>query len=344
MKQRILILIGTVLLLLGGHGALAAPVVRVAFFSWPSYGFWFVAKEKNLAPDIDLDIKVIEDPYEIYAQMAAGKIDACSSTMEYGPIAADQHVPVRAVSQTDISYGADKIIVAPGIKEPKDLIGQRVAVLEGGLTQIFMAVWLEKNGVRYDQVKYVNVIMDDAVAAMVSGDVKAAEIWDPFADKVLTTLKGSKVITHSLEPYWLKTAFIADGLYMSGQFLDQQPALAAKALKAYWDAVEYWKQHPDEANEIIARGLKFTPADVEKVIGNNGKPKEGGLAVLDFEGAARFMGVAPGDAPLGLQNGQIRTVWNHTTEWWKKFGLVKGDPKFEDGVDLRPMRALATKP
>lgn len=340
LKKRFLALM-TATLLAGSGISHAADKVTVSFFSWPSYGFWFVAKEKNLAPDLELDIKVIEDPYEIYGQMAAGKIDVASSTMEYGPIAADQNIPVKAVTQTDISYGADKIIVQPGITSAKDLIGQRIAVLEGGLTQIFMAVWLEQNGVSFDQVKYVNVIMDDAVAAMVSGDVKAGSIWDPFGAKVLSTVKGSRMITDSREPYWVESAFLADGIYMSQRFLEKEPELAVKALKAYWDAVEYWKKHPDEANAIIAKNFGFKDSDIVDVIGRDGKPKDGGLAVFDLEGASRFMGVAPGNAPLNLKNGKARESWALTVDWWKKFGLVKGTPTFEQGVALAPMKALA---
>jgi NitT/TauT family transport system substrate-binding protein len=99
--------------------------------------------------------------------------------------------------------------------------------------------------------------MDDATAAMVNGSVKAGELWNPFAGKVLSTVKGSKVITNSLDPYWVDAAFIADGIYMADKFSNQNPALAAKALKAYWDAVEYWKKHPQEGNAIIARNLGF---------------------------------------------------------------------------------------
>jgi NitT/TauT family transport system substrate-binding protein len=317
------------------------PKVSVAFFSWPGYGFWFVAKEKNLAPDLDLELQIIEDPYETYGQMAAGRIDIASSTMEYGPIAVDNDVPIKLVSQTTLSYGTDKLIVAPGIDSAKDLVGKSVAVLEGGLAQIFMGIWLEKNGVAFDDVTYTNVIMDDAVAAMISGKVAGAQFWEPFGSKVLENLDGAKVVATSSEPYWLKTALLADGMYMSDALLTDRPDVAAKALKAYWDAVAYWRANPEEANKIIAEGLKFEVADVESVLGTTGEPQQGGLAIFSLADATAFMGVAEGEPAFGLKNGQIKDVWSLTTEWWKKFGLVKGDPTFEAGVDLAPMKGLA---
>ncbi len=342
MKKKILPLL--LLALLGAcHLPVQAadkPKVRVSLFSWPGYGFWFIAQEKNLAPDLELDVQIIEDPYESFGQMAAGHLDITSSTVEYGPIAADSKVPVKLVTYTNPSTGTDKIILAPDIEDPKELKGKTVAVLEGGLTQIYMGIWLENNGVAFDEVKYANVIMDDAVAAMVSGKVAAGEFWEPFGSAVLSALKGSRVAATSLDPYFQKTALLGDGMYMSKAFLDK-PDVAAQALRAYFDAVAFWKKNPEEGNKIIAQGLKFDVKDVEKVISADGTSYEGGIYVFGLDDAATFMGVKAGDPPLGLKNGQIQDHWALTTKWWKKFGLVKGDPKIEQGVELAPLKAIA---
>jgi NitT/TauT family transport system substrate-binding protein len=319
----------------------AAEKVRVSLFSWPGYGFWFIAKEKNLAPDLDLDVQIIEDPYESFGQMKAGKLDVTSSTVEYGPIAADTNIPIKLVTYTNPSTGTDKIILSPKIKDPKQLKGKSVAVLEGGLTQIFMGIWLENNGLKFDDVKYVNVVMDDAVAAMVSGKVAAGEFWEPFGGQVLKSLKGAQVKANSLEEYWMKTALLGDGMYMRDGLLKDKPDLATKTMKAYFDAVAWWKANPAEGNKIIAKGLKFDVKDVENVIGKDGKWLKGGIYVFDLAEAAKFMGVAPGEPPAGWKNGLIQDHWKLTTTWWKKFGLVKGDPKIEDGIGFGPIKSLA---
>ncbi|MDC9567273.1 hypothetical protein, partial [Pseudoalteromonas sp. GAB2316C] len=41
--------------------------VKVSLFSWPGYGFWFIAKEKGFVDDLDIDLTIIEDPYESFA-------------------------------------------------------------------------------------------------------------------------------------------------------------------------------------------------------------------------------------------------------------------------------------
>ncbi len=321
----------------------ASPVkpqtVKISLFSWPGYAFWFIAKEKNLVPELDLDIVIIEDPYDSYAQMAAGQLDVTSSTVEYGPLAAEKGVPVKLVTYTNPSYGTDKIILGPGINSATDLKGKEVAVLEGGLTQIYMGIWLEENGVKFDEVKYTNVIMDEAVAAMVSGKVAAGEFWEPFGSKVLSSLPGSKVVATSKDPYFKKTALLGDGMYMSGSFLKDKPELARLTLKAYFAAVKYWKENPVEANAIMAKGLSFTVEDVNLVVGKDGSSTDGGIYPFNFEEASRFMGVMDGEPPFGANN-EITRHWKLTNDWWIKFGVVKKEYPMEAGVDLAPLKAL----
>tara|TARA_R110002096_G_scaffold104771_11_gene230731 strand:+ start:2980 stop:4056 length:1077 start_codon:yes stop_codon:yes gene_type:complete len=314
--------------------------VKISLFSWPGYAFWFVAKEKNLVPELDLDLVIIEDPYESFAQMAAGQLDVTSSTVEYGPIAADQDVPVKLVTYTNPSYGTDKIILGPGVTSAADLKGKEVAVLEGGLTQIYMGIWLEENGVKFDEVKYSNLIMDDAVAAMVSGKVAAGEFWEPFGSNVLSSLPGCTVAATSKDPYYKKTALLGDGMYMSGSFLSEKPELAKLTLKAYFKAVEFWEANPAEANAIMAKGLNFPLEDVETVIGASGESSDGGVYAFNYEEAGQFMGVLEGVPPFG-GNGEIKNHWKLTNDWWVKFGAVGKDYPMESGVDLAPFTALA---
>lgn len=320
--------------------AQAADKVRVSLFSWPGYAFWFIAKEKKLAPDLEFEIAIIEDPYESYGLIAADQLDITSSTVEYGVIAAEAGNPARLVAYCNPSYGTDKIIVAPGVEKVGDLKGKKVAVMEGGLSQIYMGIFLEQNGLKFDDVTYTNVIMDDAAAAMIGGDCAAGEFWEPYGSQVLANLKGSRVLATSSDPFWAKNALLGDGVYMSERFIKAKPEVAAKALKAYFDAVDFWMRNPSEANAIIAQALQFDLKDVVSVIGDEGHYKEGGIYIYNLEEAARFMGVMDGDPPLGTKNNQIAEHWKLTNNWWKKFGLVKKDYPLEAGVDKSVLKKV----
>ncbi|WP_320820470.1 ABC transporter substrate-binding protein [Thalassolituus sp.] len=317
-------------------------MVKVSLFSWPGYGFWYIAKEKNLVPELELDIQIIEDPYESFGLMTAGQLDITSSTVEYGPIAVDQGVPVKLVTYTNPSYGTDKILMRSDIATPQDLIGKKVAVLEGGLTQIFMGIWLEENGVAIDQVEFVNVIMDEAVGAMLGGDVAAAEFWEPFGSQAIAGMPEAKIMATSAEDKWISTALLGDGMYMTSKLLEERPEAAKLAMKAYFAAVDWWKANPIEGNKIIADAIKFSEDDVAMVIGNDGEILKGGIFVFDKEEAGRFMGLIPGELPLGMKNGQIVEHWNTTNTWWNKFGQTKASHDWTTGVVTAPLASVLT--
>ncbi|MCR9104253.1 MAG: ABC transporter substrate-binding protein [Gammaproteobacteria bacterium] len=317
----------------------AAEPVKLSLFSWPGYGFWFIAKEKGLAEGLELDISIIEDPYQSFGLMTAGELHATSSTAEYGPIAADKDVGIKLVTYTNPSYGTDRIILAPGITSAEQLKGKTVAVLEGGLTQIFMAEWLTDNGVGIDEVNFTNLIMDDAVGAMVGGTAAAAEFWEPFGTQVLEALPGATVAADSTEEKYITTAMLGDALYMSTAFLEERPEDAAKLTRAYFNAVDFWKSNTAEANQIIAKGLKFEVKDVEHVLGSTGEIHKGGIFVFDREQAAIFMGLKPGELPLNIAADGMKAHWDITTDWWLKFGFIDKAMPMSAGVDTTPLAA-----
>ena len=314
--------------------------VRIAGLTWPGYGFWFIAEEKGLAPDLEISFQAIEDPFQSFALATSGELDVVSSTIEFAPIAAGESMPISLVAYGNISYGTDKIVASSRIKSAKDLIGKKVAVLEGGLAQLYMAIWLEQNGVRYDQVEYVNLIMDDAASAMIGGDVDAAEFWDPFGPNLMKVLSGSHELANSREPFWLKSALIADSVFMNKKFIAERNDVALKTMQALYDAIEWWSKNPTEGNKIIAKNLKMSLADVELVIGKDGSGKDGGLYPYSFIEAARFCGVAPGDPPFGQENGQIVDHFKMTNEWWLKFGQMKETADPSNGINCTLLGSL----
>ena len=323
----------TVLLGVSSTRVDAAEEVRIAGLTWPGYGFWFIADEKGLAPDLEISYQAIEDPYQTFGLATTGQLDVVSSTIEFAPIATAQGMPIKLVAYGNISYGTDKIVVGPGIESANDLVGQKVAVLEGGLPQLYMAIWLEQNDVAYDQVEYVNLIMDDAAAAMIGGDVAAAEFWDPFGTQVLDLRPDTKLAAQSREPFWLQNALIADALFMNADFIAKRRDVALKTMRALYDAIAWWRENPAEGNGIIARRMQMPLADVELVIGKDGTGKDAGLYPYSFLETARFCGSAPGEPPFGQTNGQIADHWRTTNEWWIKFGQMSEVIEPEAGID-----------
>ena len=312
------------------NSASAADTIRVGHFSWPGYGFLYVNQHHNLSPDLNFEFTVIEDPVQLFALLGTNKLDVVFSTIEFGPILAAEDMGSKLVALSNLGYGSDDIIVHPDIKSAADLKGKQVAVLEGGLSHIMMGIWLEQNGVKWDEVEMVNLVAGDAAAAMISGQVAAAELWAPFNSEVLENLAGSRSVANSLETQWLESGLIADAIFMSNDLLDNRRDLAVKTLQAIFKGVEHWRANSEVDNQVIADAVGFPIADVDAIIGNGkltnevakNDIKDGTLYMYTLEDTAKFCGVAPGNPPFGQKNGQMVDHWNLTQKWWVTFGFM----------------------
>jgi len=337
------ILVATLLMLAGVFGStlsFASEKVRIGHWSWPGYGFFYVAEEKGLIPEgIEFEFTIIEDPVQLFSLQSTGQLDVVLSTIEYGPIAAAQNMPIKLAGLTNLGYGSDHIILREDIKSATDLIGKKVAIFEGGLSQIYMGIWLEENGVKWDQVEMVNLIAGDAAAAMISGQVAGAELWDPFGGQVLAELPGSHEVSNSKDPALLKLALIADAIFVSDEFTSERNSAAVKTMQAMFAGAEYWRKNATEANEIIARRTGFSIEDVQGILGGENNPDDGTMYMYSIQEAARFCGVLPGTPPFGQSNGQLADHFKLTNEWWIKFGFMEKTIDPSDGIDCSLLKA-----
>lgn len=323
----------------------SAETIRVGHFSWPGYGFHYVAEANGLT-DLKFENTIIEDPVQLFSLLSTNQLDVVFSTIEFGPIAAAEDMGFRLTNLSNLAHGSDMIVLHPDIKEASDLKGKQVAILEGGLSHIMMGIWLEQNGVSHDEVEMVNLIAGDAAAAMMSGKVAAAELWSPFNHQVLANLEGSKNVAYSFDDFWLKTALIADGIYMSNDFLENNRATAVKTLQAIYAGVDHWRANSEASNQIIADAVGFSVEDVSAILGDGSlgrtmdgnDPARGELYMYSLEDAARFCGVADGEPPFGQKNGQLKNHWELTNDWWVKFGFITVRGDYEKGTDCELIR------
>ncbi|MEO1950350.1 ABC transporter substrate-binding protein [Thioclava sp.] len=324
----------------GSLSAAAAETVNVGVcVSWPGYAMLEVAKEKNLIPNYDLNITIFEDPLGGHAALAAGQLDVYGCTADYTPLVVDRGTDVVNVAQLNPSYGVDHVILAPDT-EPADLPGKKVSAPQAYIGQLLMGIWLDSEGITPDQVEWVNLNADEAVGPMMSGDLSAAYMYEPWISKVLEAKPGARSIVNTADPEMLKTGIFMDALYMNKNFIANDRAAALAVLKARWEGLAYWNQHTEETNKMLASFLQWPEEDIGYVIGTNGKSFEGGIYMMDFDESARLCGVLDGEGPLGMANGSMVDSIAMTNDWWIKLGLMENKIDASKGIDCSLMGDL----
>jgi NitT/TauT family transport system substrate-binding protein len=89
---------GGVALALLASSASAAEKVSVAIISFSPYAPWYIVKEKGLAKEIDLDIKVIEGITEKNAAITSGQIQCMNNTLDSMVLAKAGDLPIKVVA------------------------------------------------------------------------------------------------------------------------------------------------------------------------------------------------------------------------------------------------------
>ena len=283
----------------------ADPVVKINIVTWPGYGPIYLGQAKGFFKEegVQVEVAVQENTQARTAALVSGGIDLIGITFELIVLANMKGLPMQVVGITDISNGGDGIIAKPEIKSITDLAGKRVAFPEGQPSHLFLLYHLDK--VHVAPSKIIPVLTDDAGKAgelFAAGQVDAAVTWEPWlstavkagSGKILVTSEGAKDI-------------------LIGIFAANRNRVGASKgklrafIKGWYRSMAYAKEHADEANPIMAKGLGMPEAEFADALS--------GLRFIDRREAERFLGV-------GRRQGEFSKIAAYNAELWRKAGAA----------------------
>lgn len=133
------------------------------------------------------------------------------------------------------------------ISTPRDLKGKKIGVTSGTNVEFFTDVFLTTNGIARQDVRLVDIKVEEMPKALVSGDIDAASLWSFFLLQAQKEL-GDNGIAFYDEDIYRSTFNIA----ATQESIRKDPARLKKALSALLKAEEFVMNHPDEAQKIVA--------------------------------------------------------------------------------------------
>lgn len=247
----------------GPGGGLGGEPIKIGYSPWPGWYTWDIVQEKGFFKKYGVNVKLVWFP--VYSDslqaLATGKIDANSMAISDTLAPATKGLPLKIVMVTDNSCGGDGVVVKPQYKSMADLKGKKVATELGTLEHLLLVTGLQRAGLQESDVQFTNMTINDAGPAFIAGNLDAAALWEPFLSKAIKEGRGKKIFSSADVP-----GLIADVLVFNADVVKRRPDDVKKIIRAWLDAMEWWKEHPDEGVKIMARKAETPVADYKELL------------------------------------------------------------------------------
>lgn len=244
----------------GGTGTMTP--LKLGYSVWVGYGPLFLARDKGYFKDQGLDVTLVkvEDPKQRFTALAGKQLDGLVTTLDTMTQYWKPETPFRAVLALDESSGGDGIVSGSALNTVADLKGKQVGVNVGSVSQFFLEYLLKQNGMTDKDLTLVKMQQGDVPAALAAKRIDAGVTWEPYLSA--SVKNGAKLIATSKDTPGL----IVDILLLRNDVMQANPQAAQGLVNAWNQAIEYWKQNPDDADAVMQKGLGgfyASPADIK---------------------------------------------------------------------------------
>lgn len=233
----------------------AAAPLRIGWIDWPGHYPLRLAISKGFFQELGLEIEVI--PYstqaEVNAAVASGMVDG--GTMVLNDTLLDDIAEVaQTIMITDNSDGADLVVSSTPIVTSADLIGKRIGTRRGSFGEFFVREMLAQKGISPTDVRFVNIDPEDVPSVLFS----QIDVGHTYTNTKISSSSWQQVIFTSKDTPGL----IVDVVAMRKNTLEARPDDIRHFVAAWFKAVTYWKQNPEESAKLIAEAIKVEPSTI----------------------------------------------------------------------------------
>ncbi|MBV9221265.1 MAG: ABC transporter substrate-binding protein [Methylobacteriaceae bacterium] len=276
--------------------------VAIGISGWTGFAPLTLAKEAGIYKKNGLDVTIKKIPQSSrHLAIASGDIQCAATTTETYLVWNAAGVPIKELFQLDKSYGADGLVVRPGINSVADLKGKTIAADVPGTSEYFGVAWiLNKNGLSMKDVKIVNLSAGPAAQAFLAGQNDAAWTYEPYLSNVRAKPDVGKILATTLD-----YPMVTDTFGCSPSFIDANPKAVKALADSYFEALDMIAKDPRKSNEIMGADVKQT--------GEEFAASAKYLKWVDREGSRKFFAGEFDDfnkaaAKLLLEAGVLKTM------------------------------------
>jgi len=188
--------------------------------------------------------------------LAAGQLEAAQLTLDEFLTARSDGLDLRIVAVLDESAGADAVIARPGLRDPSQVKGLRIAVEDGAAGAVMLAAFLRHHGLQPKDVQAVSLTLDRSLEAYRNGLADLFISAEPWVTR-LEAEGGQRVFDSRALP-----GRIVDVMAVRADVLDSHGEALEHVVHQHFRALQFLKIQPDVAARLMAPRLQMAPQEV----------------------------------------------------------------------------------
>ncbi|MBE9178921.1 ABC transporter substrate-binding protein [Oculatella sp. LEGE 06141] len=233
----------------------------VASSPWPGFAAHYVAVDKDWFAEEDI---TVQDNYfqvatDVNTALLAGRLDLAWTGVPDMITIAGRDPSLRLIMLSDYSDGADGIL-ARNITQPQDLKGKQIAWENLPLQMLLLHRYLQDGGLSESDVTLLNMTAAEAATAFASRQIDVAVTYEPYLSSAAQEGQGEIVFTSR------NTNLIPVGLVANEATIRDRQSEILAYLRAIDKGVQFVRDNPDEASEIIGKKLGVAAAEVPSLL------------------------------------------------------------------------------
>jgi NitT/TauT family transport system substrate-binding protein len=300
------------------------PPLRIALIRWPPFEFLHLAQEKGYFAEEGVEVRLIEFVAVNDTQRAFehDKIDGGTFSLFQVLQNRDQLTRKMQIPLViDFSDGADVLMARPQIADVRGLRGHRVGATLSPLDIFFLTRALEMHGMTLHDVSLVYVRQGDMADALRKGTVDAIASYPPNTTEIENAGVAHPIFSSSRIP-----GEIVDVLALDEEVVRKRSDDVAAMIRAFYRAVQFAHEHPEEAWQIMSARERVTPEEFRAAL-------QAGITLVPLADQQKVLG----------QDSNLPGVAARVAQVLKDKGLLSGVHADPDLLTDRPA-AMAVAP
>jgi len=273
--------------------------------SWILEGPFYIAQEQGFYEEEGVEAEIVEigSVDEFAFAISSKEVLVAELIADMFIVQSIQEPNMQQILRKATIFGVDGIVATNDINSAQDLRGKEIAVQTISPSHYLLLNYLRDGGVSSDEVTLLPTEAGNAGAAFLTEKTDVAVTWEPWLSRASEREDGKILFSTKESP-----ELIYDILITREDLTKKEKEDVKAVMRAWFKALAWMEENPEEAVESFARNLNLPKEEVEFFLTK--------LEFMNYEDNLEFYGAEENLGP-------VEEYTNKAVEIWQEENVIK---------------------